>query len=291
MPNRLKTELLKAAVADGCALDMDVQVLSIIDSTNSWSLQQCKAGKSLPFAVYAEAQTQGRGRRGKQWLMPAGSNIAMSLAWTFDLSRETLYLLPLSIAVAIARTLESFGLRQVMIKWPNDIYVSGKKIAGILIETVPIKSGINVDRAGKSERMAVVIGIGLNYDMAAFVKKGLQEKPGFTDICEQISVQHIDSRPERDDVAARLLHFITDTCQNYRKQADNYLEIFRSRYDCCYHENVEILLDNNERLSGVAQGVTDRAELLVTVDGEEQVFNSADVSVRAGTANAGPERK
>lgn len=286
MPDQLKIEFLKA-VADKCAIDMDVQVLSTIDSTNSWSLQQCKAGKNLPFVVYAEEQTQGRGRRGKQWSMPARSNIAMSLTWLFDLSHQTLYLLPLSIAVAIARSLESFGLRQVQIKWPNDIYVYGRKIAGILIETLPVKVGNEAAQTGKSELMAVVIGVGLNYDMAALVQDEAQEKIDFTDICKQINFQHIENRPDRNEVAASLLYYMTDVCRSYCMRAENYLEIFRSRYDCCCHNNVEILLDTKERLAGVAQGVTDRAELLVTIDGEVRVFSSADVSVKARSVIAG----
>ena len=59
------------------------------------------------------------------------------------------------------------------------------------------------------------------------------------------------------------------------------LEKFRASYDFCKQKKVEIILDNKEVLSGIAQGVNDNAELLVLVDGELRVFNSADVSVRA----------
>ncbi|MCG6938121.1 MAG: biotin--[acetyl-CoA-carboxylase] ligase [Gammaproteobacteria bacterium] len=290
MPEQLKAKILKAAVAERCALGMDVQVFSSIDSTNSWSLLQCKAGKSLPFACFAEEQTHGRGRRGKQWLMPARTNIAMSLSWSFDLSHNALYLLPLSISVAIAQSLESFGMKQVQIKWPNDIYVSGKKIAGILIETRPVKTGDNVERVSDSRQMAVVIGVGLNYDMTALVQDGLQEKIDFTDICEQVNAQYIETGLCRAEVAASLLYHVVDVCQNFQQRADRYLEVFRSRYDFCRHKNVEIMLDSKQILAGVAQGVTDRAELLVTIEGEEQVFNSADVSVRTGQVEIKPEK-
>lgn len=295
MLDQLQAELLKANVVEECAIDMDVLVFASIESTNSWSLQQCKAGKSLPFACFAEEQTQGRGRRGKHWLMPARANIAMSLSWPFDLSHQTLHLLPLSIAVAIVETLESIGLKQVQIKWPNDVYVCGKKIAGILIETRPVKVACNIARAIEVKQMeskpaAVVIGIGLNYDMTLLEQGKSQEKIDFTDICEQIKLQIIEQEPNRAEVAASLLHHVIDVCQNFQQRAEHQLEVFRSRYDFCQQKNVKIMLDNKEVLTGVAQGVTDRAELRVNIEGEERVFNSAEVSVRANPDKARPEK-
>ena len=140
---------------------LDVVVHDTIDSTNTWALKECKGGRSLPFVCFAEQQTEGKGRRGKAWVMPPGSNVAMSLAWSFVLPYQSLQLLPLSIAMAIVETLESFGLKRVQIKWPNDVYVDGVKIAGVLIETKILKSN-----ADNKNTIAVVIGIGLNYDMS-----------------------------------------------------------------------------------------------------------------------------
>jgi len=285
MPDQLQAELLTAAVAEKCNIDMEVSVFASIDSTNSWSLQQCKAGKSLPFACFAETQTQGRGRRGKHWLMPANANIAMSLSWPFDLSHQALDLLPLTVSVAIVNSLESFGLKQVQIKWPNDVYVCGKKIAGILIETrlANVDTGIDQPR-----QLATVIGIGLNYEMASLDQCQLSEEFVFTDICEQVKSQLIQRRPERHEVAVSLLQNVIDVCQNFQQRAVQGLEVFRSHYDYCRQKNVEIMLETKEVLTGVAQGVTDRAELLVVIEGEERIFNSAEVSVKAALANTEP---
>lgn len=279
----LQAELLKATVVKRCAIDMDVQVLASIDSTSSWSLQQCKAGRKLPFVCFAEEQTQGRGRRGKYWLMPAHTNVAMSLSWPFDSSHQALHLLPLSISMAVVKSLESFGLKQVQVKWPNDVYVCGKKIAGILIETRPAKADNTIGLVRQGKQMAVVIGVGLNYDMSLLEQDELQEKIVFTDICEQIKSQFAEQSPGRAEVAASLLHHIVGVCQNFQQQAEHCLEVFRSKYDYCRHKNVEITLDNNQVLTGVAQGVTDGAELLVVIDGERRVFNSAEVSVTTGS--------
>lgn len=267
----LQIDILKATAKE-CAVNLDVVVHESIDSTNNWSLQQSKVGKNLPFACFAEEQTQGRGRRGKHWYMTPYSNLAMSVVWPFVLSHQSLHLLPLSVALAIAEALESFNLKQVQIKWPNDVYVCGKKIAGILIETQPLKN------APKNERQAaVVIGVGVNYDMSSSNNSELTD---FTDIVETIKMQAIEHAPDRTMVGSMLLKCIVDVCQNFQENSKQYLEKYRSQYDYCKAKNIELILDNKEVLSGVAQGVNDEAELVVMVDGRERVFNSAEVSIQ-----------
>jgi len=277
---QLKTALLEAAVISD--LNMDVVVHESIDSTNSWSLQQVRSGKALPFACFAEEQTSGRGRRGKLWVMSAHSNIAMSLTWPFASSYQQLHLLPLSIAVAIAETLENLKLQQIQIKWPNDVYVQGKKIAGILIDARPLKKK-QVDAGPEDiKQMAVVIGVGLNYDMTALKFDDSQILPVFTDICDQFESQLIDVKPDRASVAIALLQQVVNVCQNFERDSKQYLEKFRRHYDFCKDKNVEIITDDKQVLAGIARGVNDNAELLVLIEGREYVFNSAEVSVKTG---------
>ena len=285
MIKQLQANILAAGIAEKCDIKMDVVVHESIGSTNSWALQQCDTGKSLPFACFAEEQTQGRGRRGKHWLMPAGSNIAMSLAWPFLLSYPQINLLPLSVAIAITETLESFGLKHVQIKWPNDIYVNGKKIAGILIETQTIR-----EKPSNINKVVIIIGVGLNYDMRALAEKKRQALPAFTDIYNEIGLQasenesdnSIDKKNKRINVASTLLQSIVNVCLNFQYDTKTNLEKFRSHYDYCKGKAVELILDDGQILEGVAQGVDDKAELLVMVDGKERSFNSADVSVKPG---------
>lgn len=281
MTGYLQADSLKAAVVEKFDMSLNVVVHKSIDSTNSWCLQQSKAGKVLPFACFAEEQTSGRGRRGKHWLMSAHNNIAMSLTWPFALSKQPLHLLSLSIALAIVETLESLGIQHVLIKWPNDVYVQGKKIAGILIETQPIKDGQVNKYFTDGKHVAVVIGLGLNYEMLLYDQMRTNELPVLTDICEQIRSQKIAIKPERNIVASALLCNVISVCQNFRQVSGKNLEKFRASYDYCKQKKVEIILDSKEVLSGVAQGVNDNAELLVSIEGEQRVFNSADISVRA----------
>ena len=280
MVTSLKGDVLQAVLLKHSGIEMDVVVHASIDSTNDWVLQQCKSGKSLPFACFAEEQKAGKGRRGKQWLMPARSNVAMSLAWSFALPFAQMNLLPLSIALAIAETLETAGLEQVQIKWPNDVYVRGKKIAGILLETQSVK-GASGERA-----LAVIIGVGLNFDMRSLTDGQRQLLPPFTDLHEEYRYQSIEKGASRTDIAASLLRHIVDLCGRFQHDPVRNLERFRRDYDYCMGKPLVLRLDDGQLLEGVASGVDDNAELLVFIDGKERKFNSADVSVKAMDAKA-----
>ncbi|MBL4711324.1 MAG: biotin--[acetyl-CoA-carboxylase] ligase [Gammaproteobacteria bacterium] len=271
----LQAEALKTILRAGTGIE--VVVHESIDSTNRWCLQQCKSGKVLPFACFAEEQTEGRGRRGKQWIMSAQSNIAMSVVWPFVLSKQSLYLLPITIALAIAKTLESIGLSYVQVKWPNDVYVQGKKIAGILIETQPVRQGRSKEQA--NDKVAAVIGIGLNYDMSHYDAGNAFL---LTDICSEVASQQVELKHEINDVALRLLQNVVDACQTFHKSAEINLESFRRQYDFCMGKDIEVAIDEKNVLYGVAQGVNDDGELQVLIDGELRVFNSADISVKTG---------
>ncbi len=281
MVDYLQAERLKVAVAEKNDMTLDVVVHKSIDSTSSWCLQQSKLGKVLPFACFAEEQTSGRGRRGKHWLMSANRNIAMSLVWPFVFSAQSLHLLPLSVALAIVQTLESFGIKHVQIKWPNDVYVQGKKIAGILIETQAIKNEQVGENVVDGKHVAVVIGLGMNYEMLMCDQVNNQDSLALTDICEQVKLQKIAVKPTRNMVASALLCNVIAVCQNFEQTSVESLKKFRACYDFCKQKNLEIILDNKELLFGVAQGVNDNAELIVLIDDELRVFNSADVSVRS----------
>ena len=300
MVEALRAADIQSAVAEKNKIALDLTVHQSIDSTNSWSMQQARLGRPLPFACFAEQQSQGRGRRGKPWAMKPRANIAMSLCWLFPMP-AALQLLPLSVAVIIAETLEAMRLAQVQIKWPNDVYVQGRKIAGILIETQPVRPGekdgkpgpdvkqdlVNQDMANQGQ-LAVVIGVGLNLDMdeellSQQVPEG-HDIQQITDIHRQFEAQMIGRPPARGPIAAELLSRIIGLCQDFEQQATTSRERFRNSYDYCMNKNIDLITDTEGCLRGCAQGVSDEAELIVRIDGSDELrrFNSAEVSVRAG---------
>ncbi len=132
----------------------ELTVLQETDSTNS-ALARLPAGRRHAHALLAEKQTAGRGRRQRAWHSPAGGNIYLSLGWRFARQSAALSTLPLVAALCLCRALERAGLRGHGVKWPNDILVSGSKVAGILVET---------QSTGAGPALAI-IGIGLNVRM------------------------------------------------------------------------------------------------------------------------------
>lgn len=123
-----------------------------IDSTNSELLRRAQQASIHGFAVSADAQTEGRGQRGRRWFAEAGDALLLSVGWTFP--QETrLNGLSLAIGVSLARAVSAFAPDRVTLKWPNDVLLDDrKKLAGVLVETVTSVDG------GRT----AVIGIGIN---------------------------------------------------------------------------------------------------------------------------------
>jgi len=111
-----------------------LEVLSSIDSTNAYLLRQSGRGLANGRLALAEFQTAGRGRRGRIWLGHYGCGVLASAHWRFG-SDARLEGLSLAIGVGLVESLSEEGFEGLGLKWPNDVYAGGRKLAGILIET------------------------------------------------------------------------------------------------------------------------------------------------------------
>ncbi len=144
-----------AAIAGALGWDpASVIVLDEVGSTNDFVRERACA---LPAGavVFAETQAQGRGRRGRHWVSPRGANLLFSVLLRPEFGMEKWSRLAHVAALAVARGIEAVAPELVAgIKWPNDVFVAGRKIAGILLESHAVGSGTG-------ERFAVA-GIGLN---------------------------------------------------------------------------------------------------------------------------------
>jgi BirA family transcriptional regulator, biotin operon repressor / biotin---[acetyl-CoA-carboxylase] ligase len=146
-----------AALNQGMAGALPVDVVLSTGSTNADALARLQGGMQAPFALLAEHQTAGRGRRGRAWASPFAGNLYLSLAWQFPVGASRLEGLSLAVGVVLAEALADAGLgSRVALKWPNDVWVEGAKIAGVLIEL----SG-DLD-----DHCTAVIGIGVNGRLA-----------------------------------------------------------------------------------------------------------------------------
>ncbi len=131
----------------------DIRLIPVLSSTNQALLEQQQALQSGAACV-AEYQTAGRGCRGRSWLTTFGSCALFSMLWHWPRQPHTLVGLSVALSLVTAETLQRLGAQQVTVKWPNDLYIEGRKLGGLLIETAGAAAG----RAG----VALVIGCGIN---------------------------------------------------------------------------------------------------------------------------------
>lgn len=145
-----------------------LEVLAETDSTNARVLAG-EAPLGALVACLAEYQSAGRGRRGRSWLAPPGSGICLSVGGRMAVAPADFAALPTAVGVACATALESLGVANVRLKWPNDLLLDGAKLGGVLIElrgeaqgpvTLAVGLGLNV-RLDAGTRAAIVAGGGL----------------------------------------------------------------------------------------------------------------------------------
>lgn len=129
-----------------------VHYFAEIDSTNLWAQRRAAQGGEEGEMVIAETQTQGKGRLGRRWVSPPGLNLYLSVILRPQFPPVHAPQITLMSAVAVAETVRSFIPFAPQIKWPNDILVQGKKLAGILTESSCDPERIHF----------VILGIGVN---------------------------------------------------------------------------------------------------------------------------------
>ncbi len=149
--------------------DIPIFVYDEIDSTNKQAVSFAKSGNKKNALFVADAQTNGRGRLGRSFFSPHGTGLYFSFLFFSDASAEELSAVTPFAAVATANALEKISGTKVGIKWVNDLYISEKKICGILTELISPTSF--------KEQNGVVVGIGINLSTNCF-PEDLQNKAG-----------------------------------------------------------------------------------------------------------------
>lgn len=259
----LLDERVLRAAADLPPQVLDVHLLDVTRSTNADALALSAEGLQRPLAVLAEYQSAGRGRRGRDWQSPYGSNLYLSLACQFSGGAAVLEGLSLAVGVAVAETLAEAGLgERVQLKWPNDVWVSGRKVGGILVEIAGEMDG----------RCVPVIGVGVNCAMPQAA--ALEIDQPWTDLSRELG-----ALVDRNHLAGSLLAALLEMLAIFRRQGFAGLRARWQALDGCMGRPVQLSL-GERRIHGVARGVNEQGALLLETDGAIERFHGGEVSLR-----------
>jgi BirA family biotin operon repressor/biotin-[acetyl-CoA-carboxylase] ligase len=247
---------IRAALAPDLARRLGaLECIAAIDSTNAELLRRGAAQPDHAVLI-ADAQTHGRGRRGREWRSPPGANLYLSLFRCLRTAPRALGGLSLAVGIVAAEALHALGAHEVRLKWPNDLLARGRKLGGVLVELAP---------------EAAVIGIGINLAMP----------PAHGAAIEQpwIDLQTLGMQPTRAQVAAAVLSRLLPALDAFERDG---LAPFRARWDAldAFAGAALRLQSGHEFIDGTSLGLADDGGLRVACAQGERVFHSADVSLR-----------
>jgi BirA family transcriptional regulator, biotin operon repressor / biotin---[acetyl-CoA-carboxylase] ligase len=255
-------------------MGFSVEILPEIDSTNSELMRRARAGRTEPTLLVAQRQTAGRGRLGRSWDSAAEASLTFSLGLL--LKPAAWDGLSLAVGTSLAYSLHD----RVQLKWPNDVWLDGRKLAGILIETAPAPDGARY----------AVLGVGINLQPRP--AQGMSTAPAaLSELWGQADPAHVLER-----VAAPLLR---DVLQFEREGFSAFASRFAAR-DALQGRQVNVLATHPGAgstppagarsaaqsglaatdHSGIAQGVNAQGALLLRTAAGVQAITSSEVSVR-----------
>lgn len=245
-----------AAALGPLAVRFDVDVLAECDSTNTELMRRAEAGAPSGTVVAAGHQRAGRGRLGRSWFAGPGASLTFSLLWRFPAGTQPSGL-SLAVGVALAEALEGAGIGGLALKWPNDLLRDGRKLAGVLVELVPVATN------------AAVIGIGLNLRLPEAMPAEVRA-----------TAAAIDAGVSPNDLLARLLAALQGALTEFGSGG---FAALRERWlSRCAHRDVvvRILSEFAPPLEGYCVGVDVDGALMVETNVCIQRILSGEVSLR-----------
>lgn len=231
-----------------------------IDSTNAEAKRLIKR-QIHDSIVLSESQTEGQGRRGRQWQSPYATNLYMSYVLPITQGMQQIEGLSLSVGLAINHAIKEFGIEGTGLKWPNDVLISNKKVAGILLELV----------GDPADQCFVVIGVGVNINMQLPVQEIEQ---AWTSLALELG------RPvERSAFTVSLIQQLDDVLQAHLEGGFSRL---KSDWEAAHlwQNKRAVLSMAGRKIEGIIRGVNDRGELAFEQDGCIGFYAGGELSLR-----------
>ncbi|ELN4158636.1 bifunctional biotin--[acetyl-CoA-carboxylase] ligase/biotin operon repressor BirA [Citrobacter braakii] len=239
----------------------NITVLPVIDSTNQYLMDRIGQLESGDACV-AEYQQAGRGRRGRKWFSPFGANLYLSMFWRLEQGPAAAIGLSLVIGIVMAEVLRDLGADKVRVKWPNDLYLLDRKLAGILVELT-----------GKTGDAAqIVIGAGINMSMRRVEENVVNQ--GW------INLQEAGITIDRNTLAARLIRELRAALVLFEHEG---LAPYLSRWrmlDNFIDRPVKLIIGDKE-IFGVSRGIDAQGALLLEQNGVIKPWMGGEISLRS----------
>lgn len=250
MPLKLTENAIRAHL--NSALE-DVIAYNVTDSTNTRAREFLKEGKKPPFLLVSSAQTAGRGRRGNTFFSPENGFYYTLVIRPDDLD-IAIQKMTVAAAVAACEAISETAGIECDIKWVNDLYLDGRKVAGILCEAPRIHS---------NEVTAIIIGIGINIDIQDFPDE-LQDKAGSL------------NRPDLD--RSRLAAVLTDRLLAWTSRLDDPQLIREYRRRSFLIKRPVSFMHEGREIRGIVKDINEEGNLIVQAD-RTYVLSSGEVSL------------
>jgi BirA family biotin operon repressor/biotin-[acetyl-CoA-carboxylase] ligase len=238
-----------------------LELLLDVDSTNTYLFERASDHMGKRYAVFAEKQSSGRGRRGRQWISPFGRNIYLSLLVSFSGGMSALEGLSLAVGIAVEKAMGRLGIDGVGLKWPNDIYADGRKLAGILLEVT----------GEYNSHCQVVIGVGLNLSMSEGEAQEIDQP--------WVDLSSLRSGLSRNQVAGTLLDELLSMVDTFQKEGFAPWQQYWSERDI-YHNKDVVISSPIRDVEGVVKGVNRKGELMLRTDRGMEIITAGELSVR-----------
>ena len=238
----------------------EIEILNVIGSTNQYLKDKSMSLKN-GHSCLAEAQTAGRGRHGRKWVSPYAASLYLSMHWSFAGGYSVLGGLSLAVGVAIVNALNQCGVQGIQLKWPNDIYAQGKKLAGVLIEVEgQISSGCQA-----------IIGIGLNVALPKNVEEIGQPWTDLSNLSEPLI--------NRNLLAGTLINELTKSLSVFE---NNGLEPFITKWralDIYANQKVKLIV-GQQTIAGISRGIDASGAILLETEQGIKAYHGGEISVR-----------
>ena len=251
MSDRFDTDVRRRLDAAVSARIETIEHFAEIDSTSTYLLSGERPAVGQWRIAVADRQTAGRGRGDKRWHSPAGAGLWLSGAYTLAALPENLSALTLSVGVGVVDALSSFGVERLKLKWPNDVLADGRKLGGILLDSVSMGGA----------HLTIVCGVGINVDLGSVRERLNDELKKNADFDATDLASIVSDVPPASELAAAVIGALASTVASY--EADGFAA-FKDRWsELDYLRGIVVRISGEEERQGIAEGVADNGALRV----------------------------